>query len=497
MRPFRAALNVFTVAWQIGLAYRKLTSPAIIKIGARALRIETLAWALWRQGHALESIEAFSIAAAIRLTLMERLGLSHIYVLPDVCMFSIGCLGFLDHYLKYDILTKSKRYYLCLQDPKKFVNPFLLEQFVIRSGFKVIVVRNECIRLFLRRILKSICLPIDWVIPMNRVPVYLPTATIAIQRSWEEQRRRPLLDRGKLVTDHADKLSNVGIDRPYEHACLHARESGYHPGETPAQEAFRNADIATYGRAVCEMQAHGLRVVRMGDPSMSDIPALTGVLDYAHSTERSGLMDCLLIASSRCYLGCSSGLLRIAQIFGVPTAVTNYIPIALATINEDDLCCPKKLFSNTADRELSLSEMLSRPVSLMLHYTAYEASHLTFVDNTPEQLRDVARELCALGATGSLPKATLDQNSALQYANLAGGKLSSAFLNAIDVVSPARLEDLDLQLTAIDHDVLVRTSKTHSDQEMADDLNEARQFAHSLMGHDVPTHDPYHRDGLL
>src|SRR6185437_2163972 len=96
-----------------------------------------------------------------------------------------------------------------------------------------------------------------------------------------------------------------------------------------SSEAFRNADIKTYLSAIHEIESRGMKVVRIGDPSMSDIADMPSVVDYAHSEYRSGLMDCLLIASSSFLLCTSSGPVAVAQILGVGVCMTNLAPIGL------------------------------------------------------------------------------------------------------------------------------------------------------------------------
>ena len=84
----------------------------------------------------------------------------------------------------------------------------------------------------------------------------------------------------------------------------------------------------------------------MGDPSMIPLPAMPGVIDYAHSPLRCDWMDVFLCARVRFMLGSASGMCVLASTFGVPCAVANQsLPTVALPYGTADLFIPKLLRS--------------------------------------------------------------------------------------------------------------------------------------------------------
>jgi len=104
---------------------------------------------------------------------------------------------------------------------------------------------------------------------------------------------------------------------------LHCREAGYRVAD---RHDLRNVDVASYVPALKALVARGYRVVRLGDRTMTPLPAIDGVVDYAVSPLKSAELDVLLPAVARFHIGSSSGLSLVPLLYGVPTLFLNWYP---------------------------------------------------------------------------------------------------------------------------------------------------------------------------
>ncbi len=153
------------------------------------------------------------------------------------------------------------------------------------------------------------------------------SAAVYVQEQWESQMRPPLLH---LTTEHymrgIESLKTIGMHKDAWFATLHVREGKF--GEHRIVEPFRDADPTSYLDALTEVTNRTGRVVRIGDSSMSLLPKMQNVFDYATSELKCQWMDVFLCAATRFMIGTSSGPATVSHAFGVPVAMTNYLPTA-------------------------------------------------------------------------------------------------------------------------------------------------------------------------
>lgn len=107
---------------------------------------------------------------------------------------------------------------------------------------------------------------------------------------------------------------------------LHGRQAGYRPNE---RHDMRNVDPAAYAPALRALVQRGYRVVRLGDPTMTPLPPIDGVIDYAVSAQKSEALDVLLPAVAEFHIGSSSGLSVVPLLFGTPCLFLNWFPFDL------------------------------------------------------------------------------------------------------------------------------------------------------------------------
>lgn len=232
-----------------------------------------------------------------------------------------------------------------------------------------------------------------------------------------------------------DVLERLGIPADGWFVCVHCREGGYCEQE---MHDFRNVDVDSYLMAMTSIVESGGWVVRMGDPSMKPIGnILTGIIDYCHGPFKSDWMDVFLCASCKFFLASDSGLKDLANIFGVPLAVANCIPMSTSLqLKSCDLSIPKLYWSVREDRLLTFSEVMSSPMSNFRFNDQFKDCGIKLLDNSPEDVRDLAVEMMDR-LEGSIDYTEEDQELQDRFVSLfkpghytygAGGRVGREFL---------------------------------------------------------------------
>ncbi len=205
-------------------------------------------------------------------------------------------------------------------------------------------------------------------------------------------RRRPLL---RLRDAHRQRgeavLWELGMPQDAWFVCVHAREGGYSPADEHLH-AYRNARIADYRLAMEEIVRRGGWCVRVGDATMEPLGAMRGVVDYAHSPLKSDWMDVFLCASCRFFLGNSSGLFVVASVFGRPAALANLAPMGCAfPQGANAIGIPKHV--RRGDEIMPFRWVLQEDAGVMRDAEVFARRGLAHVDNTPDEVRDLAIEM--------------------------------------------------------------------------------------------------------
>lgn len=186
-------------------------------------------------------------------------------------------------------------------------------------------------------------------------------------------------------------LRELGIPQDAWFVCVHCRENGYTPGEG---STYRSANIDNFFPSIEAIVERGGWVIRMGDPTMKKIPQMNHVIDYAHLNIKRDWMDIFLCASCKFFLGTSSGLYAVSNIFGVPVATVNNAPMSVVLpYGSCDIGMPKFVWSIKKERYLSFKEVFSSPLGNFFHDHLYLEAGVRLMDNSPEDIKDVAMEM--------------------------------------------------------------------------------------------------------
>ncbi len=223
--------------------------------------------------------------------------------------------------------------------------------------------------------------------------VHKDQAYVAAQREWEIRGQGPLL---RLTGEHRmrgrEELRRRGVPENAWFVTLHNREPGYIHGEAEYQ-AFRDAAITDFLPAIRTIVDRGGWVVRVGDETMTPLPAMDGVIDYALSDWRSDWMDVFLFAGCRFFLGSTSGPHLVAETFGVPVVITNLCPISYKAPSKQDLFLPKLYRQRSNNRLLPLEMFMEPPFYYLMNGEIYDQHGIEVVDNQPEEIVEAVEEM--------------------------------------------------------------------------------------------------------
>lgn len=218
-------------------------------------------------------------------------------------------------------------------------------------------------------------------------------AAARIQGQWEKERRAPLLaldDEKKEVLYRI--LGEIGVPAGGWYVCLHVRESGFHRAWNARYPTTRDANIEDYIPAIKKIAEHGGYVIRVGDPSMKRLPKMDGLFDYARSNLKGKLLDVLLPAGCRFFIGTNSGYATVPGIYGVPKVLTNWVPIALPLWFGQDLMIPKLYYNRKDGRLVDFMTMFSTRLGAIQNLHDIP-EHIEIRPNTPEEINEVVLEM--------------------------------------------------------------------------------------------------------
>ena len=229
------------------------------------------------------------------------------------------------------------------------------------------------------------------------------SAAVYVQEQWDRQARPPLLH---LANEHRIRgmqvLKSIGLQENAWFAVLHVREGKF--GDHRMAEPYRDADPTTYFEAITAITNRGGWVIRIGDASMTPLPRMDNVWDYATSNLKCDWMDVFLCAAARFMIGTSSGPATISRAFGVPIAMTNYLPSATLYLAMRDLFLPKLLRETATGNMVSFERQMSLPLSACVSDGMYKNLYgIEIISNTPQEIRELVEQMMDTldGKTGS------------------------------------------------------------------------------------------------
>ena len=208
----------------------------------------------------------------------------------------------------------------------------------------------------------------------------------------------------KLAGKNLLQALGVTSDAPW--VCIHNRDAEYlntkvapsksSPEKSWGYHNYRDFSAKSMVLAAEELTKRGYFVLRMGavvaEKLISTNPK---IVDYASTPLRSDLGDIFLLANCAAYLGSDSGIASVPFIFCRPVIHINWplSQVATLTFQGPLIFITKHLYHRSTKRYLGIREVLDRKLINAGESRVYEEAGVEVVDNTPEEICDLAVEL--------------------------------------------------------------------------------------------------------
>ncbi len=188
-------------------------------------------------------------------------------------------------------------------------------------------------------------------------------------------------------------FSEMGISEKDWFVCLHIREAGYAKLLDDDITEFRNSDISTYLPAIRLIISLGGIVVRMGDETMTPMPEISGLVDYATSNFKSDENDFYLMSHCKYFIGSNSGANWIAIAQQRRILAVNVAPMAVSKIwTSQDLAVPKIHHRVSDNSEVPFKEIFSSDLADYQMSYKYESAGIVTVDNSEDEILNAVME---------------------------------------------------------------------------------------------------------
>jgi len=176
-------------------------------------------------------------------------------------------------------------------------------------------------------------------------------------------------------------LQSLGLRKDKWFAVIHLRELGYQHRKGVSEE--RCVDPLEYLAPLKRiLKEHDGQIVRIGDPSMTPLPAMDGMVDLC-KIPNSFPLQAYALARARFFFGTDSGPTQLASAFKTPVASTNAFGIAVW--NDGDVVLNKKVFKESG------GEISAREIFDMGTWTVHRTrpARTTLQANSTDQLIEV------------------------------------------------------------------------------------------------------------
>ena len=228
----------------------------------------------------------------------------------------------------------------------------------------------------------------------GQAPIFAREACNVIEALWWQRHGGQALLRLDDEQDEAGRAMArvIGLPDGAPFVCLHVREANYYGDNSNPQRHFNIADYLPAIRAVTD---RGDWLVRLGGPSMTKLPPMERVIDYAHSARRAPGLDVWLAARCRFLIGTHSGPMFMPHLFGRPALITNYdFLYGAPPLGPTSRFLPRPMMRGR--RSLSFAAMMAdKHMKATGLHKVMRAHDLSSISNTPQEILEAVLEMYA------------------------------------------------------------------------------------------------------
>jgi putative glycosyltransferase (TIGR04372 family) len=199
-------------------------------------------------------------------------------------------------------------------------------------------------------------------------------------------------------------LKSLGINEGDNYVCFCSRDKSYlnHVRDPNIDghsswdyHNYRDCSIYNYLDAAEYLTKCGIWTLRMGAVVEDKITSINKqIIDYAIN-HRSDFADVYLMTHCKFFLGCTAGNFILPSAFGIPCALANMTPLETVARNANDLFIPKKYWHSGYGRLLKFKEILEIGGGRWHHMQQYRDAGIVVIENTAEEILDLAKEMNA------------------------------------------------------------------------------------------------------
>lgn len=334
--------------------------------------------------------------AKVRVLDANFYAIGHLAIEPDLWLREQALLG-----KKYFTILLPPHSSLRKGFPLKLevANLFLLQ----RWEEHFCIIKNPWLYLLLLAPLRSPLLQIDPrpYLSAKTYPNYRKERSAAVIYNQFNQTcgsRKPFLSLSVNDLERGRKtLEQLGISKDDWFICFNCREAGHYSSDSVEWSSCRNSSPIHLELALQEVIDKGGWCIRMGSPKSAPLPQSLQrhrrVIDYPHSSVVSDFMDIFLASSCKFFLGSNSGITVTASVLGTPCVYTNIVPFGERPIFHNAIGIFKLHRLKGSGRFISFPQCLQSHLSLSISLKDYDEFNIELIENTPEEILDVVKEM--------------------------------------------------------------------------------------------------------
>lgn len=287
-------------------------------------------------------LEDFDIGLIDQSNMCGSLG-NYFYVFTLIHSIKLNCVKF-----KQIILIKDAK--------NKFTNDTLARYF--KKHIKVVEGNYFSVA---SKLIEILSIPIGFFCPHKDTATEIHLASNLV---YQERINQKKLGCFELEQEDLNKgrelIKKFGIDENQWFVCLHVREAS--SKAEGSNEFYRNFQVQEYFKAIEYITEKGGYVFRVGDSTMSNLPKMKNVIDYANHEEKCDFLDVYLGARCKFTIATSSGFWTIPYYFNKPVLMTNsQICLDYYGLTEKDFFLPKFLKIGDSLKYATVEKYLKPP----------------------------------------------------------------------------------------------------------------------------------------
>ena len=198
-------------------------------------------------------------------------------------------------------------------------------------------------------------------------------------------------------------LKQFGIPKNAKIVCITNRDGLYlkktYPSEKFSNHDYRNSNIENYIPAIKALIKRNFYVVRMGKIAAKKVKINSKkFIDYPFHPAKSDFMDFFFAYRCNFWIGGSTGIDELANIFRKPIAYLNLVPIAGLNIRMSmkKILIASKTYTNSTNNKITLKNIFDYGIARFTDNENLKKKKIKLKELTKSQIKDITLEMADL-----------------------------------------------------------------------------------------------------